>query len=119
MLEIPQLGAIGLRFLLALMSYRLLVKEQAQPQPRDAMLRAIRTYMVFAAILVVVGSASEVDRASVGTINGTTTRPQVALRNLECTTIGARIIAPRVGEVGSCLEKAPDNPRQRYLVVKV
>lgn len=58
-LEILKLGAIGLGFLLALLSYRLLVKEQSQTKPREAILNAVRTYMIFAITLVLIASIGE------------------------------------------------------------
>lgn len=59
-LEILRLGAIGLGFLLALMSYRLLAKEQANAEPRRLILSAIKTYMTFALILAALATASEI-----------------------------------------------------------
>ena len=58
-LEILKLGAIGLGFLLALLSYRLLVKEQSQTEPRESILKAVRTYMIFALTLVLIASIGE------------------------------------------------------------
>jgi hypothetical protein len=57
--DILRLGAIGLGFLLALMAYRLLAKEQAKEVPREAILLATRSYMLFAIVLVVVAAIAE------------------------------------------------------------
>jgi hypothetical protein len=58
--DILRLGAIGLGFLLALMSYRLLAKEQTNKEARPAILGAIKTYMGFALILVLLATVSEI-----------------------------------------------------------
>lgn len=51
-------GVIGLGFLLALLSYRLLSKEQQRDQPRLVMLRSIMIFMAFSIALCVVGLCS-------------------------------------------------------------
>jgi hypothetical protein len=49
-------GAIGLGFLLALLAYRLLLREQAQKEPRPPILRAVYYFEVFCIVLVILGA---------------------------------------------------------------
>ncbi len=58
--EILSYGVIGLGFLLALFSYRLLTKEQKRDEPRNNILKAINIYMVFSIVLCIVGIVAEV-----------------------------------------------------------
>jgi hypothetical protein len=55
-------GVIGLGFLLALLAYRLLVREQHSVSPRPSMLAAINRFTIFAVVLVGLGLASEIGR---------------------------------------------------------
>lgn len=64
--QILHLSAIDLGFLLALMSYRLLAKEQATKVPRADILNAIKMYMGFAVILVVLATAGEIAKLAFG-----------------------------------------------------
>lgn len=57
--EILGYGVIGLGFLLALFSYRLLSIEQKKISPRKIMLNAINIFMAFAIIMCVVGVFGE------------------------------------------------------------
>ncbi len=56
---ILQYGVIGLGFLLALLSYHLLRKEQAHEPPRRPIINAIYAFMSFSVILCLVGLLSE------------------------------------------------------------
>ncbi len=58
--EILRLGAVGLVFLLAALAFRLLLKEQAREHPRELILRSVRTFMIFAVILALIGTSPEV-----------------------------------------------------------
>lgn len=53
--EILNYGIIGLGFLLAFLSYRLLVKEQAIEQPRTRILKAIYVFMSFSLCILGLG----------------------------------------------------------------
>jgi len=59
-IDILRLGAIGLGFLLAVLAYRLLQKEQAITAPRESILNLIKTYMFFSAFLVITSSITEI-----------------------------------------------------------
>jgi hypothetical protein len=52
-------GAIGLGFLLAFMAYLLLSGEQKRAQPRQSIIRAIYSFMIFAFALAFLGFANE------------------------------------------------------------
>lgn len=52
-------GVIGLGFLLALLAYRLLAKEQAQKKANPLVLRAIYVFMFFSFALTAIGLGSE------------------------------------------------------------
>ena len=58
-LEILKIGAIGLGFLLALMSYNLIKKEQEKPKPSTIVLKSAKGFMIFSVILVTLGILSE------------------------------------------------------------
>ena len=61
-IEILKLGLPGLVFLLSLLSYRLLTKEQNKKSPSQLILKSIKQYMylnIFLAILTVSGSIIE------------------------------------------------------------
>ena len=61
-IEILKLGLPGLVFLLSLLSYRLLTKEQDKKSPSQLILKSIKQYMylnIFLAILTVSGSIIE------------------------------------------------------------
>ena len=57
--EILSYGVIGLGFLLAVLAYRLLTREQRRDEPREPMIRAIYTFMAFSAVLCLLGIAGE------------------------------------------------------------
>ena len=57
--KILSYGAIGLGFLLAFLSYRLLAKEQDRVEARSAMIRAIYSFMGFSFLLALLGFAGE------------------------------------------------------------
>lgn len=59
-------GVSGLGFLLALLAYFLLRHEQRAAEPRPSILRAVNTFMVFAAALTVLGLTSEIIHARYG-----------------------------------------------------
>jgi hypothetical protein len=69
-------GVIGLGFLLALFSYRLLSKEQKLATPRREMLRAINIFMAFSVSLCLVGILGQFLDARVK--NSVTTTPKDA-----------------------------------------
>src|SRR4051812_27688147 len=52
-------GVVGLGFLLALLAYRLLGREQQKEQPNRSILVAIHVFMIFSAVLCVTGLGSE------------------------------------------------------------
>lgn len=56
------LGTIGLGFLLALLAFRLLQKEQAKDRPRDGLLRATNRFMLFSGVLCLMGLTIEIVR---------------------------------------------------------
>ena len=56
-------GVIGLGFLLALLAYLLLLREQRAKQPRPSILVAINRFMIFAVALAGLGLTSEVARS--------------------------------------------------------
>ncbi|MEN8167570.1 MAG: hypothetical protein ABFR65_08870 [Pseudomonadota bacterium] len=58
--EILSYGVIGLGFLLAVLSYLLLLKEQKLKDPRPPMLHAINRFMMFSIVLCSIGIASEI-----------------------------------------------------------
>lgn len=58
--EILSYGVIGLGFLLALFSYRLLSIEQKKENPRRGILKAINTFMAFSIIMCSVGIVGEI-----------------------------------------------------------
>ena len=62
--QILNLGAIGLGFLLAAMAYQLLRVEQRVATPRPSVLKATYVYMGFALTLTIVGFISEYLRQS-------------------------------------------------------
>ena len=58
-IDILGFGIIGLGFLLALMAYRLLAREQGRARTRKNMLRAVYIFMAFSVVLIIIGFASE------------------------------------------------------------
>lgn len=62
-LEILKKGAIGLGFLLALMSFNLIRKEQEKPKPSNTVLKSAKGFMIFSAILMTLGIISEFIKA--------------------------------------------------------
>lgn len=59
-LAILQIGVIGLGFLLAVLAYNLLTKEQKQNTPRSDILKSIYVFMSFSVVLCVIGIVSQV-----------------------------------------------------------
>ena len=57
--EILQIGVIGLGFLLALLSYRLLSQEMKLEGLRPQLIRAIYVFMTFSVVLCVIGLVSQ------------------------------------------------------------
>jgi hypothetical protein len=57
--EILKIGSIGLGFLLALMSYMLLKKEQEKDKPNKSVLNTTRTFMLFSILIMLLGIISE------------------------------------------------------------
>lgn len=58
--SILQIGVIGLGFLLAVLAYHLLTKEQKQDKPRSEILKSVYIFMFFSVVLCVVGIVSQV-----------------------------------------------------------
>jgi len=56
-------GVIGLGFLLALLAYFLLLREQHAKEPRESILAAINRFMIFSLVLAGLGLTSEVARS--------------------------------------------------------
>jgi hypothetical protein len=52
--SILQVGLSGLAFLLALLSYRIISREQAKPEPRSNVLRSARLYFYQCIVLAIV-----------------------------------------------------------------
>ena len=59
-LKILQIGVVGLGFLLAVLAYHLLTKEQKQDTPRQDILKSIYVFMSFSIVLCIIGVASQV-----------------------------------------------------------
>jgi len=57
--EILQIGVIGLGFLLAFLAYHLLTKEQRQDNPRPIIIRSIHVFMTFSVVLCLIGVLSQ------------------------------------------------------------
>lgn len=57
--QILQIGVIGLGFLLAVLSYHLLTKEQKQDAPRSVIIKSIYVFMFFSVVLCVIGMFSQ------------------------------------------------------------
>jgi cytochrome bd-type quinol oxidase subunit 1 len=57
-------GVIGLGFLLALLAYRLLGREQQKETPRKSILIAIHVFMIFSVVLCLIGFGSEIAKAT-------------------------------------------------------
>jgi hypothetical protein len=53
-------GSLGLSAILAVLAYRLLQNEQRVEKPRSGLLKAIRTFLVFALVLALVGAVTEI-----------------------------------------------------------
>jgi len=64
--DILQIGVIGLGFLLAVLAYYLLIKEQKQDPPRSAILNSIYVFMFFSILLCVIGMLSQTEIFSNG-----------------------------------------------------
>jgi hypothetical protein len=58
--EILQIGVIGLGFLLAVLAYNLLTKEQKQNTPRSDILKSIYIFMSFSVVLCIIGIVSQI-----------------------------------------------------------
>lgn len=74
--EILSYGVIGLGFLLAVLAYMLLLKEQKLKDPRASMLNAINRFMLFSVFLCSIGIVSEIVKSfnnGSGTTNGKST----------------------------------------------
>ena len=59
LVEILRVGVVGLGFLLALLSYRLLLEEQKKEIERPGILKAIYVFMSFSVVLTLIGLVSE------------------------------------------------------------
>lgn len=57
--QVLQVGVIGLGFLLALMAYRLLSQEMMRDESRPSIMRAIYVFMCFSIVLCGIGVASQ------------------------------------------------------------
>lgn len=74
--QILQIGVIGLGFLLAFLAYSLLTKEQKQNTPRSDILKSIYIFMSFSVVLCVIGIVSQLfDIKRENTISSTTSSP--------------------------------------------
>ena len=58
--SILQMGVTGLGFLLALLAYWLLSKEQRQDKPRSSILQSVRVFMAFSFSLCLIGLVPQV-----------------------------------------------------------
>jgi hypothetical protein len=61
--KILSYGVIGLGFLLALLAYFLLQREQRAVEPRRSILKAIKEFMIFAVVVGCLGLAGEIARS--------------------------------------------------------
>ena len=68
--QILSVGVIGLGFLLAIMAYNLLSKEQKKDIPREPLLKAISKFMAFSLAMALIGVGSELIRFYFEPLNG-------------------------------------------------
>jgi len=64
--QILQIGVMGLGFLLAVLSYHLLTKEQKQEAPRSVIIKSIYVFMFFSVVLCVIGMLSQAGEFGTG-----------------------------------------------------
>lgn len=64
--QILQIGVMGLGFLLAVLSYHLLTKEQKQEAPRSVIIKSIYVFMFFSVVLCVIGMLSQAGEFGIG-----------------------------------------------------
>ncbi len=57
--KVLQIGVIGLGFLLAVLAYNLLTKEQKQSNPRSDILKSVYVFMSFSVVLCIIGIISQ------------------------------------------------------------
>ncbi len=103
-IDILKLGLPGLVFLLSLLSYRLLTKEQDKKSPSQLILRSIKQYMylnIFLAILTVSGSLIEDEFFADSTVF-----------NIQANTGGKKLT---VGDAAVCINARYTN---RHLLLK-
>ncbi len=110
-IEILQIGVIGLGFLLALLAYHLLTKERKLKNPRPLIIRSIYVFMSFSMVLCLVGVLSQiqglfVDRDVTLTFNrqdqkksNESKRYQELLSNLERTQAAKEILDSELSKV--------------------
>jgi len=80
--DILQIGVIGLGFLLAVLAYHLLTKEQKQNPPRSVILNSIYVFMFFSVVLCVIGIFSQIERFNDGQKeNKTSHQEKYAIKN--------------------------------------
>lgn len=86
--EILQIGVIGLGFLLALLAYHLLTKEQKQKVPRTNILRSIYVFMFFSIALCLIGVFSQARTFyTPNRQNGPSTQPDKISKSKELQTL--------------------------------
>ena len=96
--EILKIGLPGLVFLLSMMSFRLLSKEQAKPEPSPAILKSIKQYMyvnILLAISTISAPLIEETNATVEEVNATVDSTYSAKATLSGMTL-------KVGEASVC-----------------
>jgi hypothetical protein len=93
-------GTIGLSFLLALLAYFLLQREQRAPKARDSALKSIKEFMIFAVAVACLGLAGEIARprfASKPANQFYATAPVPCSAIHECPCIGKTLMGLAVG----------------------
>jgi hypothetical protein len=77
--DILQAGVIGLGFLLALLAYHLLTKEQKQETPRSGIINSIYVFMFFSVVLCVIGIFSQTYQSKNDQTNNKTIQQETPL----------------------------------------
>jgi hypothetical protein len=79
--QILQIGVIGLGFLLAVLAYNLLTKEQKQSKPRADILKSVYVFMSFSVVLCIIGIISQLFDSNSGNTTRSTSEPNSILYN--------------------------------------
>jgi hypothetical protein len=107
-IEILKVGLPGLVFLLALLSFNLLSKEQEKDHPRPSLLKAIRSFMYFNLALAALTLASPImDRLL----------PKPSLAGQEVFPIEVKV-SPTISDSGKATVCQNADYQNRYLLIK-